>query len=162
MFSIGFVKYSSPRRWWVAECGKGVNQWPVTAVWNRNDNCCGPQDCLSRGSICAPTGDAFSVLFSIYDNDGDEFDLSGAQEIVFAVADKVDGTVRFVKSMTDGGIVISTNGYQFAVYLDSEDTSSVVQRRNYYEARVTDSAGRHKTVSVGAFIAPKTMIKDIQ
>lgn len=164
VFSIGFVVYASPRRVTVSECARAVIDWPVTATWARDDgmNCgCGPDECVSRGYICAPQGDDVAVLFSVLDQDGDEFDISGATEIVFAVADERGGLVRFVKTLTDGDIVASTNGYQFRVYLTGDDTNLPVKKVNYYEARVTNSAGEHKTVSAGAYIATRTIIKDL-
>ena len=164
VFSIGFVAYASPRRVTVSECARAVIDWPVTATWARDDgmSCgCGPDECVSRGYICAPQGDDVSVMFSVLDQDGDEFDISGATEIVFAVADERGGAVRFVKTLTDDDIVVSTNGYQFRVYLTADDTNLPVKKVNYYEVRVTNSAGEHKTVSAGAYIATRTIIKDL-
>lgn len=164
IFSIGFVVYGRPRRAVVSECARAFVDWPVTATWARSDGMtcgCGPDDCVARGYICAPQGDDVSVLFSVLDQDGDEFDISGAAEIVFAVADERGGTVRFVKTMTDGDVVLSTNGYQFRIYLTNEDTIVPVKKVNYYEVRITNDEGEHKTVSAGAYIATRTIIKDI-
>ena len=164
IFSIGFVVYASPRRATVSECARAVTEWAVAATWSRDNgmSCgCGPNECVSRGYVCAPQGDDVAVLFSVLDQDGDEFDISGAEQIVFAVADERGGMVRLVKTLTDGDIVLSTNGYQFRVYLTAEDTNLPVKKVNYYEVRVTNSEGEHKTVSAGAYIATRTIIKDV-
>lgn len=125
-------------------------------------NCgCHQSACIPPGHVCAPAGDDLRVLFSVYDTDGDEYDLTGADEIVFAVADYKGGTVRIVKRLSDGDIAISTNGYQFLVYLTGDDTAEPVRRKNYYEVRVTSDTGENKTVSQGVYDATRTMIKDI-
>lgn len=164
VFSIGFVTYATPRPSVVAECATLVTNWPLRAVWKRDDgmNCgCDTEACIRPGYICAPQGDDVRVLVSVYDEDGDEFDLTGSTEIVFAVADDRLGTVRIVKTMTEGDITIAGSGYQFVVYLSDDDTTLPVKRVNYYEIRVTNSAGEHKTVSAGNYTATRTIIKDL-
>lgn len=183
-FSVGFVAYPSPRRAFVAECGvlleanavealaldqwkvsgRVYDEWNVTGYWPREDGMiceCEDTGCIKLGSICAPQGDDIRVIFSIFDTDGDEYDISGATEIVFMVAGELGGPVHFVKRMSAGEIGISTNGYQF--WVDVTDTDSVlpIRKVNYYEVQVTTSAGLKKTVSAGSYIATKTAIKDL-
>lgn len=162
-FSIGFVSYGNPRRPVVAVCGRYTDRWEVDGYWPRDDgmNCGCDETCIKPGSICAPQGDDVLVLFSIFDTDGDEFDLTGATEIVMAVADERGGVVRFIKRMSAGDITISTNGYQFTVIITDGDTVLPILRKNYYEVQVTNSAGLKKTVSAGSYIATKTIIKDL-
>ena len=162
IFSIGFV--SGGRAAYVSECARMVEEWPIDAVWDRSRymNCgCDESACIKLGYICAPQGDDLRVLVSVYDLDGDEYDLTGAQEIVFAVADDRLGTVRLVKTLSEDDIAISTNGYQFVVYLTEDDTILPVKRVNYYEVRVTNAEGDHKTVAAGNYTATRTIIKDI-
>ena len=183
ILSIGFVAYGRPRRPVYQECGSFNVYWEVfasiaapwkvdarvyqnrvSAIWPRGDlmACgCDVNACVKPGSVCAPSGDDSAILFSVYDMDGDEFDLNGATEIVFAVADYAGGAVRFVKRLTDDEIVISTNGYQFIVYIDSEDSVMPVRKSNYYEVQVTTSDGLKRTVSAGSYIATPTIIKDL-
>ena len=185
-FSIGFVAHATPRRAVQAVCGRASDNWPVdarladvwkvdaryAAIWNvtgywpredgLNMSCeCEDTGCIKLGVICAPQGDDVRVLFSVYDTDGDEFDISGATEIVFLVAAERGGVVYFTKRLSLGQAGISTNGYQF--WVDVTDTDSVlpIARVNYYEAQVTTSAGLKKTVSAGSYIATKTAIKDL-
>lgn len=122
---------------------------------------CDCQGCISRGSICAPKGDDTRILFTVLDDDGDEFDISGATEIVFIVADSINGEVRIVKRLSDGDISISTNQYQFYLTVTAAETASLPRGKNYYEAQITTSAGLKKTVSHGLFRATETRIKDL-
>lgn len=117
--------------------------------------------CIRPGVICAPRGDDVFVIFSVYDTDDDEFDLTGATEIILLVADSKGGTVRFTKSLTGGEIQIGGTLYQFMVTITDDDTGSLVNTNNYYEVQVTTSAGLKKTVSAGLFKSDDTMIKDI-
>lgn len=162
-FSIGFVAHGSPRRPVISLCGRYTDRWEVDGFWPRDDGmiCNSGDQCIKPGFICAPQGDDVLVVFSIYDTDGDEFDLTGASEIVFAVSDYRRGTVRIVKRLSDGEVQISTNGYQFAVTLTDDDTIAPVHVKNYYEVQVTNSAGLKRTVSAGRYSADHTMIKDI-
>lgn len=142
--------------------GLALTYQPVLAVWPREDGMtCNEYGCVSQGEICAPRGDDVMVIVSVYDTDGDEFDLSGATEIVFAVADQRGGEVRFVKRLTLGQVAISTNNFQFSVAITDNDTESLVRVKNYYEAQVTTSTGLKKTVSVGVFRSDDTIIKDL-
>ena len=163
VFSIGFVTYATPRPSVVAECATLFTNWPLRAVWKRDDgmNCGCESGCIAPGFICAPQGDDLRVLFSVFDNDGDEYDLTGATEIVMAVADERNGPVRFVKRLSTGDITLSGSGYQFVVYLTDEDTIIPVRQKNHYEVRVTNSVGENKTVSAGLYRADRTIIKDL-
>lgn len=162
-FSIGFVAHAGPRRPVVSVCGLLRDVQRIDGFWPRDDGMiCGSGDqCVKPGFICAPQGDDALVVFSVYDTDGDEFDLTGATEIVFAVSDHKKGTVRIVKRMSEGDIQISTNSFQFAVTLTDDDTILPVYEKNYYEVQVTTGAGLKKTVSAGRYSADHTMIKDI-
>lgn len=110
-----------------------------------------------------------SILFSVRDDDDDEFDISGASEITFIVAAGVwiggnitpGGTVLVEKRLTDGEITIAGTGFQFVVDIESADTADFTQTNNYYEVRVEASGGNAKTVSAGLFKSENTMIKDI-
>lgn len=119
--------------------------------------------CIEAGYICVPKGDDNLIVFTVRENDaeGALFDISGASEIVFAVADEIGGTVRIVKKLSTGGVNISTNDYQFYLTVSSSDTSGLMKQTNYYECRVTSSDGKKKTVSYGVFKAVDTIIKDI-
>lgn len=162
-FSIGFVAYATPRNAYEALCAVALDRSEVEAVWPREDgmNCDCETVCISNGVICGPRGDDVRVLVSVYDTDGDEFDITGAAEIVMAVSDDKNGQVRFVKRLTAGDMIISTNGYQFAITITDTDTLSLVKTRNYYEIQLTTSAGLKKTISVGLFRSNDTMIKDL-
>ena len=126
-------------------------------------------DCGTAGSICIPRGDDMSILFSVYDNDGAEFDISGAIEIIFIVATGVviggnigpGGTVLITKKLSLGDITIAGTLYQFVVDIVSADTDGFTQTNNYYEANIETSGGVNKTVSCGLFKSQNTMIKDL-
>lgn len=122
---------------------------------------CNDYGCIASDAICAPRGDDVRVIVSVFDTDGDEFDIVGATEIVFAVADVKGGAVRIAKRLTLGDISISTNGFQFIVTITDADTESLVRVKNYYEAQVTTSSGLKKTVSAGLFRSDDTIIKDL-
>lgn len=183
VFSIGFTVTPSTPGPIVSLCG-GVNDrdevrgrvWDVSdirgeymdaqnlcGVWPRSDGmiCSVERGCLTEGFVCGPRGDDVTVIVSVYDTDGDEFDISGATEIVFAVADQPGGTVRITKKLSLGNITISTNTFQFVVTITDDDTRSLVRVKNYYEAQVTTAAGLKKTVSAGLFRSDDTIIKDI-
>lgn len=140
--------------------------WPTgfsceCGVWN-----CG---CIERGYICAPRGDDSTVIVSVRDSDGDEFDIVGATEIVFIVADGEiiggntypGGTVLIEKRLSNSEIVIAGTGWQYLVELSAAETADLPRTNLYYETQVTTSAGLKKTVGAGIFKAENTMIKDI-
>lgn len=115
------------------------------------------------GYICVPRGDSVTVVFTVHEdaNYGPYMDISGADEIVFIVADSHGGTVRITKELSLGEISISTNNYQFYTTLTSAETDTLVQVTNYFECRVTSPTGENRTVARGVFKSPNTMIKDL-
>ena len=122
---------------------------------------CSGDTCPPSGEICVPAGDGCLLVFSVYDEDGDLFDISGSVEITFLVATSREGTVVFSKTMTGGDIAIAGNDYQFSLTVFRADTELLINQKNYYEATVETSGGIHKTVSAGVFSAPKTLNKDL-
>lgn len=142
------------------------------ALWPRAWSCdCRYRgvSCIHRGAICAPRGDDTRIVFSVFDEDSDEFDVTGASEIVFIVADGSvvggnvypGGSVLIEKRLTTGGVIISGTGYQFIVDVTNSETAPLPKTKLYYEVQITTSAGLKKTVSAGIFRADDTMIKDI-
>jgi len=131
----------------------------MTCNCSEVDNCF----CDFRGYICTNKGDDILLVFSVHEDtcDGALFDISGASEIVFVVADENGGVVRIDKRMSTGGVSLSTNGYQFSVALTDADTLSVVNRLSYYECYVTSSDGKDVKVSCGLFKAETTTIPGI-
>lgn len=128
------------------------------------------RDCGHRGFICVPRGDDARIVFDVFDEDEDEYDLMGSQEIVFVVAHGRDFggvtmhsgfPVYIVKRLSSAGISILPSMYQFAVNLTSAETKELPAAHLYYEARVTNATGRSRTVSMGNFHSTPTMIKDI-
>lgn len=164
IFSIGFVVSDSPGTSVSGLCATAIVEWPVRAIWKVGGfmNCgCDDIGCIQPGYICAPSGDDLRVVVSVYDQDGDEYDLSGATEIVFAVYDQKGGQFRFAKRLSDGEVVLAGTMFQAVIYLTDDDTILPVRVKNYYEVRVTNSAGEHKTVSAGLYRAERTMNKDL-
>ncbi len=125
--------------------------------------------CVSRSSICVARGDDTSLVVSVYDDAGYEFDISGAIEIEFIVATGVTisgnigpgGTVLIKKLLSSGGVVIAGSRFQFTIAIAGADTRNFTSTNNYYELRVTTSTGLNKTISAGLFKSQNTMIKDI-
>lgn len=144
----------------------------MVGYWPTGYSCeCGVWDCscIHRGFICAPRGDDSRLIVSVVDSDGDEFDIIGASEIVFIVADGMivggntypGGTVLIEKRLSDGEITIAGTGWQYVVDLSDTETAALPRNNLYYETQVTTSAGLKKTVSAGIFRAENTMIRSI-
>jgi len=121
------------------------------------------ETCPPKGYICVPRGDDLLVVFTVRENDcaGDLFEIGGASEIVFIVADEFGGTIRITKKLSTSGITISTNLYQFYFTITAAESETLVRNKNYFECQVTSAAGTKKTVVTGILEAPDTMIKDI-
>jgi hypothetical protein len=117
--------------------------------------------CPPTAELCMPNGDGGMFLFVVRDQDGDFFDLTGAAEITFLVADTLGGTVRILKTLSDGDIEISGTGRDFHLTLTRDDTTDLVRIKNYFEATVLTTGGIHHTVVSGIFRAPETMNKDL-
>jgi len=119
--------------------------------------------CVPSQTICVPKGDDQTIVFTVREDscEGDLFDISGATEIVFIVADVLGGTVQITKKLSDDDIEISTNDHQFYLTVTSAETAALTRTNSYFEVRITTSEGYNKTVVTGVFKAQDTMIKDI-
>lgn len=187
-FSIGFVIENRPRTPVEGVCGKAyteayvdgiasvqrelsaiasvvseiICQWDIDMACDKDSGCCG--ECIDRELLCIGSGNDKTFLFSVFDQDGDEFDISAASEIVFSVSDGVivggnitaGGTVRFTKKMSLSEITIAGTGYQFLLDISPSDTDPLVNRDYYWDATVTTSAGKSYTVKSGVFRITKT------
>ena len=170
-FSIRFAADSTPVGASLAVCARLTEDVNIMGFWPNDLDCMPPNTCgcIKTGYICAPRGDDTRVVVSVYDTDGDEFDLAGTSEIVFIVADgeliggnmNPGGSVLIEKRLTTSGIQLAGTGYQFIVTLTDTETATLPRVNLYFEARVTTSAGLNKTVLAGIFKAENTMIKDI-
>lgn len=187
-FSIGFVIEDRPRRQVDAVCGRAIVEtavngfanavrsvgaravvykevicnWVVNSMCDDNNGCCG--ECIDRELICVGLGNSKRFLFSIFDQDGDEFDITAASEIVFSVSDGVmvggnitaGGTERLTKKLSLSEITIAGTGYQFMLDISPSDTDPLVNRDYYWDATVTTGAGNVYTVKAGVFRITKT------
>lgn len=130
-------------------------------------NCdCG--DCIPRETLCIGGGNSKRFLFSVLDQDGDEFDISAATQISFIVSDGVwvsgnltaGGQVRIQKLLTSGGVAIAGTGYQFIVDILPTDVELLQSDNNYWDATVTTAAGNVYTVKAGIFRVTQTSAGD--
>lgn len=125
--------------------------------------------CVEGGTLCVPRGDDKEIVVCVYDSDGNEFDISGADEITFIVADGEivggnmgpGGNILITKTMTDGDITVSGSLYKFMFFITAAESATLPRTSLYYEAQIVTGSGLKYTVAYGIFTAKNTMIKDI-
>lgn len=161
--SIGFVTEQTPRRQFENICSNAHIEQSIKATWIMSTRCCDNigccGECIGRELICIGRNNNKRFFFSVYDQDGNEVDLSGASEIVFSVSEGTriggnlysGGTVYFEKKLSDGDVVIAGTGYQFLVDVDPADTLIPANRDSYWDATITNSGGSVYTVKAGIF-----------
>lgn len=118
----------------------------------------------ARDVVVAPKGDDVTVIFDVYDKDGDEADISGVTVATFSVQEGqliscnmyTGGQTHFTKTM-NAGITKESSGYQFAVTINADDTEDLIRVHMYYELSATID-GQHKTIGAGLFLSPDTII----
>ena len=170
IFSIGFVLEKSPKRQFETICSNAYTEQEIKVTWDRsvmcngNNGCCG--ECVSRQLLCIADGNSKRFIFSVFDEKGDEFDISDIEDIVFSVSDGVmmaggmyaGGTIRFEKKLSTTGITLAGTGYQFIVDISPADLEGLVNRDNYFEATLTTSSGNVYTVKAGILRITKTNV----
>ena len=109
-----------------------------------------------RGTIIVPKGDAARVRFSVYDEDGDAFDLSTAVDVEFAVSIDQSSPIFLSKKLSTGGITVSGN--TFTVTITSANSKLPMHVRNYFEAAVQLTSTQRRTVAAGVYRAPDTIL----
>jgi hypothetical protein len=114
---------------------------------------------LPLQTISIPKENHARLIFTYQDEKGQLLDLTGVQDIIFAVWDSYGGTLQFQKSLSNGDILLHGNDYEFSFYID--DTDTITTRLGYHECEVTNSEGRRRTVSAGLYRAENTFIGSI-
>lgn len=117
----------------------------------------------ARDCIVTPKGDDTTVVFSVYDKDGDEFDIIDSTEVNFFVQEGrlvggnmfSGGETLFYKNLSNGIAKLPT-GYQVAVTISGSDTDDLVHTHMYYEINATIN-GQRKTIGAGLFLTPNTV-----
>jgi hypothetical protein len=117
---------------------------------------------LPLQSIEVPKDNDARLVFTYQDQAGNLLDLTGTQEITFAVFDVPGGNVEIIKTLSDSDITISGNDYQFSFWINSEETAILSRRLLYHECLLVDADGRQRTVSAGTFRAENTYIGSIE
>jgi hypothetical protein len=119
---------------------------------------------LPMQSIKVPKHNDARLIFTVRDEEGQLVDISGAEEIVFAVWDvpkELGGAVQFSKTLTDGDITIHGNGYKFTVWVFRNESGALTKRLNYFECDIlnddpANENGSKRTVAAGLFRAENT------
>lgn len=122
-------------------------------------------ECVKRTSICVPSGDYRRIVVSVYDTDGNAFDISSASNIVFLVSQgsTFNGSVFpggldvFEKNLGNG-ITLAGTGYQYVVDIEPADTIDLIHRVHYFETAVVTTEGK-VTVLCGRFLVAPTQIE---
>lgn len=125
---------------------------------------CSCGGCISRTVLCIGSGNDKRFLFSVFDDNNDEVDISASSEIVFSVSDgqliagnmNAGGIIRIEKRLSTGEVVLAGTGYQFLVNISPSDTELLMGLDNYFDATVTTSGGESYTVKAGLFRVTKT------
>lgn len=168
-FSIGFVIESMPRSQFESVCADVYAIQEISAQWVRSEvcgdriGCC--DECIPRELICVGENNSKRFLFSVFEyKTNDEFDISGASDIVFTVSDGVSmsgnlyagGAIKIEKKLSEGDVILAGTGYQFIVDINPSDTALLEYRDNYWDVTVTTSGGDVYTVKAGIFRVTKT------
>lgn len=119
--------------------------------------------CIDRNTVCVPRGCGDSVVFSLFDEDGDEFDTAPYTSLTMRVSDGlvrnghlvISGEVVFEKTL-GSGITKLSNDYQIQVDITSADTDLLEKVHNYYELTGV-IGGVTKVISAGPFISEFTI-----
>lgn len=109
-----------------------------------------------RGLIIVPRGDSARVKFSVYDEDGNPFDVSAALDIEFIVAADTSSPVIYTRKLSSGSITASGN--TLTVLISSALSKLPMNNKNYFELAVQLTDTQRRTVASGVYRAPDTVL----
>ena len=116
--------------------------------------------CAPEREICVSQSDDYLVLIDVEDQDGIPVNLLGLTEARFVVAEKnTAGAMLIDKKLSDLTIRRGANTNLY-FELRSAELGALSPGRKYHELRLTNSAGWHQTVMLGAFLIQDTLIGD--
>jgi hypothetical protein len=104
------------------------------------------------------SGDDYVLHFTIVDEAGVAVDLSGAQQITFALARKVSVEPLFSKTLGSGVTVTDGPAGKVDVAIDAADTDAL-KGAYYHEVELRNAAGKRSTVSYGAVTIQEDLIR---
>jgi hypothetical protein len=117
---------------------------------------------LPLQTINVPKDNDARLIFTYQDQIGELLDLTGVQEITFAVFATRGGDLEFIKTLSDGDIIIHGNNYEFSLLVTNAETAAMTTRLAYHECLVVNSEGQQRTVCAGLFRAEDTYIGSIE
>jgi hypothetical protein len=104
-------------------------------------------------------GDDAEIAFRVTDTDGDEVDLSNAQEITWLYAESEYGDSSLAeKTQSGGGISVDDAGGDLSqqsrvvVSVAGSDTDGNGGDTYYHELEITDASGDKETAAKGEFV----------
>lgn len=103
------------------------------------------------------SGDSQTVKITVTDDDGNPVDLSGSQELTFAVARY--GTTEVTKTLSGGGITVTGSDNNVAtIQLDASETADLEGEFDI-ELQQTDGGGNVATLTRGVLTIEADLIK---
>lgn len=96
------------------------------------------------------------MRFSVYDEDGNPFDVSTALEIEFIVAADTSSPVIYTRKLSSGTIGVSGN--TLTVFISSALSKLPMNNKNYFELAVQLTDTQRRTVASGVYRAPDTVL----
>ncbi|QDP55386.1 MAG: hypothetical protein Tp176DCM1853251_70 [Prokaryotic dsDNA virus sp.] len=99
-------------------------------------------------------------VFTVYDENGDEEDITSVTEIEWIVARSRAGTPLLTKTLTGGGVQLTGTASFYFDFADTDSGTLGVTGRLYHECRLTLSTGEHRTAFAGAFEHRNMVIGD--
>lgn len=106
------------------------------------------------------SGNDVTLSVTVLDTDtGDALDLTGAQELIWALAKNAQATAILTKTLLDGVTITDAPLGLVDVVLEADDLEPL-RGIYYHEMRLTNAAGRKTTLLFGAVTINGNLIKD--
>lgn len=112
--------------------------------------------CCKTQNICMFQGDDLRVIISVYDTLDSPVDITGAQSIIWKLAQSTDDVALITKSL-GAGITIN-NPTSFYFDIESYETQTLFGQY-YHEAEIITDQGLKYTGISGHVTIKKTLIK---
>lgn len=106
------------------------------------------------------SGNDVELSVTVTDSDSDgPLDLSGAQELIWALAKSAQATALIEKTLVDGITITSALDGRLTIQLDAADLEPL-RGTYYHELRLTNSLGKKSTLMYGEATIQVNLIRD--
>lgn len=114
---------------------------------------------VRRVDVSHPQHNDRRYIFSVFGTDGLAQNITGVSEIVWSIARSPKSTKLLTKTLTGGGVVLTSTN-KFYIDVSVAEINALDVKTYYHDALITTATGAKRTPFAGQFVVVDTLAGD--